>query len=167
MKKLAVFLASWLALAGVAVENIRANFTQTITNDQNKTITYTGKVSIGTDRVLWEYETPSVKKVLITQRQIYILEPDLEQVTVTKNLGTQDLKAIYKNAKTLDAHTRQAVLDGKEVLIKDDGKFVTGLYYIDEVGNRAAISFRATAPFKFSQEDFKLQIPKHYEIIGE
>ena len=62
-------------------KTIQSDFTQKVTNDQNKTIIYQGTFFATNDKkALWIYEKPVAKKIYFNNTRVLIIEPELEQV---------------------------------------------------------------------------------------
>ena len=91
MKKLLILFFSAFFLYALNLPlYFRADFIQKMQN-----VTYKGKIFLYKDRVLWEYNYPVTKKVLITDK-MYICEPDLEQVIVSKKPDFNLFKILKK-----------------------------------------------------------------------
>ena len=77
-------------------EYFSADFTQKIYSD-NSILTYKGKIFTDSKKVFWKYTYPNEKEIWITDK-VYVYEPDLMQVTISKKPKLNIFNAI-KNAK--------------------------------------------------------------------
>jgi outer membrane lipoprotein carrier protein len=119
-------------------KNFAAKFTQYIYQN-NKKLTYKGIVILNNNQIYWKYTYPSLKEIWIKDK-VYIYEPDLMQVTVSKK-PKLNLFKILKNAKKLKDNLYVALADNKEIYFIYD-KTLKKAYYNDDIGNRVEIYFK-------------------------
>jgi outer membrane lipoprotein carrier protein len=138
-------LSTLLLLADLKpFKTLSLDFTQVITNEQNRTLTYTGKLHMQQpNRILWEYETPVVKKIYIANSQVTIYEPDLLQATIFKNGRELNPIHMFNESTKIDENTRSAKFNQKEILIKHNKDEITNLSFLDEVENSVVIYFKS------------------------
>jgi outer membrane lipoprotein carrier protein len=135
---LLTFLFSNLLFALIIPKNFAANFTQHIYQD-NKKLTYKGIVILKNNQIYWKYTYPTLKEIWIKDK-VYVYEPDLMQVTVSKK-PKLNLFKILKNAKKLNKNLYVANANNKEIYFIYD-KTLKKAYYTDDIGNRVEIYFK-------------------------
>jgi outer membrane lipoprotein carrier protein len=119
-------------------KNFATKFTQYIYQN-NKKLTYKGIVILNNNKIYWKYTYPSLKEIWIKDK-VYIYEPDLMQVTVSKK-PKLNLFKILKNAKKLKDNLYVALADNKEIYFIYN-KTLKKAYYTDDIGNRVEIYFK-------------------------
>jgi len=171
MKRL-LFLAL-LATSGQAqITNINyfeANFTQSIVDDQNKTITYIGHVKAAKPQyALWQYTSPVDKKVYILPHKVIVVEPELEQAIIKKIGGNFDFFSLIKHAKEIDKDHYLAHFKDKSYYINMKDNILTSIFYKDEFDNSVTINFtNVNEKRKIERKDFVPHIPEDYDLIQE
>ena len=162
MKKLFVLLFFLIALNALELpKNFSADFTQTIT-DQNKKITYKGKIYYKNGKILWKYSYPAEKYIWIRDR-VYVYEPDLFQVTISPK-PKFTLQNIVKNAKKIKDDIYEAKIDKKRVFFKYD-KSLKYLKYKDQMDNNIEINFSNQSTKELNESTFIPTYPKDVDII--
>jgi outer membrane lipoprotein carrier protein len=144
MKSLHLFLLLSLTLWGSFIDFKDASvaFKQTVTNDQNRTLTYSGILHMKVpSHIVWEYQTPVVKKIYIAKKHVTVYEPDLLQATIFKSGKELNPITIFNESKQVDTTTRKVLFDKREIVIKHNKKEIESLHFLDEVENRVAIRF--------------------------
>jgi outer membrane lipoprotein carrier protein len=159
-KWIIIFLLTISLFAFNIPKNFAANFKQYIYQNDKK-LKYKGIVVINNNQVYWKYTYPNIKKIWITDK-VYIYEPDLMQVTVSKK-PKLNLFKILKNAKKLNGNKYIALADNKEIYFIYD-KTLKEAYYKDDIGNKVEIYFQkldkniSIPPLKFPNDvDFIYQ----------
>ncbi len=171
MKRL-LFLAL-LATSGQAqITNINyfeANFTQSIVDDQNKTIVYQGHVKAAKPQyALWEYKSPVEKKVYILPHKVIVVEPELEQAIIKKISGNFDFFSLIKHAKEIDKDHYLAHFKDKSYYINLTNSTLSSISYKDEFDNSVTINFtKVDEKKKIERKDFVPNIPEDYDLIKE
>ncbi len=149
------------------LESIRSNFKQTITDDHNKTLTYTGNLRAKKPALAhWHYATPIEKEIYIDNANVTIVEPDLEQAIIRDIGDTIDIIAILKASQKIDDTHYRAHYNDKsyDIFLKDNT--LGAIRYVDDFGNKSAIEFsdlKLNLPVQSSQ--LKAVIPEDYDII--
>ena len=171
MKHLALLAFLWAALFGFAdsVKSLSADFTQQITDDTNKTITYSGHMdALRPDMALWVYDTPVQKSVYIVGHQVTIIEPELEQAIVKTFREEIDLFKILAKAKKLDDDTYLATHKSQQFLIKIKDDVPMAISYKDAFENKIRILFshQKLNP-GLPADTFTPHIPKDYDLLTE
>ena len=146
-----------------------AAFTQTITDDANKTITYEGRVdALRPDKALWQYLKPVSKSVYVEGRKVTIVEPELEQAIIKTFRDEIDLFKILAKAQKLDDDTYLAAYESQHFLVKIDGDTPRSIAYRDAFENRIVIRFSAQkVNGPIDDALFVPAIPDDYDILSE
>jgi len=171
MKKL-LFL-TLLAVSSYAnisdIKYFEADFTQSIVDDQNKTITYLGHVRAAKPQyALWEYKTPIDKQVYILPSKIVVIEPELEQVIIKRIASNFDFFTLIKNAKKINKDNYLAIFNNTKYYIKLEKGMIQSISYLDEFENNVKILFASQMKnLKYKKEVFTPNIPIEYDIISE
>jgi outer membrane lipoprotein carrier protein len=136
------FICSTLAADILDFTTLKANFEQTIVNEQNNTIHYSGTLYIlKPDKILWQYDTPIKKSIFITQHNVTIYEPELYQAVIFKQNEELNPVKMLNESKQVSATERISEFNGNKITIKLNDKKVESLSFIDKVGNRVTIRF--------------------------
>ncbi len=171
MKILLLVALSATVLFGFAdnVRTLSADFTQTITDDTNKTITYEGHVdALRPDKALWAYHSPVEKDVFVLGKKVTIIEPELEQA-ITKTFRSEiDLFKILEHAKKLDAETYLATHGSQQFLVKIKDDIPMAISYKDAFENRIRILFsKQKINRNLDALLFEPRIPAGFDILRE
>jgi len=142
-------------------EYFSADFTQKIYSE-NKVLTYKGEIYTNSKNVYWKYTYPDTKQIWINQK-VYIYEPDLLQVTISKKPKFNLFNAIKKAKKTKN-NTYTALIDNKKIHFKFD-KTLKKAWYVDDVGNKVEIVFTNQSKEKINPSLFKPNFPENIDII--
>ena len=156
-------ILAFITLLSYAIElpkQFSADFNQTITSD-NQNVTYKGKILYNNGNIVWKYTYPNEKTIWIKDK-VYIYEPDLYQVTVTKRDNTT-LNEIIKNAKKIKNHLYESNIKDKKIYFIYDNT-LKKLYYTDDVGNKVVINFYNQTN-SVNLDAFKIKIPKDADFI--
>ncbi|WP_236618702.1 LolA-like outer membrane lipoprotein chaperone [Lebetimonas sp. JH292] len=121
-------------------KEFKAKFTQYIYS-KDKKLTYKGIVILKNNEIYWKYTYPNIKEIWIKDK-VYIYEPDLMQVTISKK-AKLNLFKILKNAKKLDKNLYVAINNKKEIYFIYD-KTLKKAWYTDDIGNKVEIYFKKT-----------------------
>jgi len=138
-----------------------ADFTQKIYSD-SKVLTYKGKIYTDSKNVFWKYTYPNEKEIWINDK-VYVYEPDLLQVTVSKKPEFSLFNAV-KNAKKIKDGEYEATVDNKKVYFKFS-KTLQKAWYTDDVGNKVVIIFENQSDKKIKKELFTPRFPKEIDVI--
>jgi len=161
------FLMTSLFAFGESIQSFEADFVQTITDEEKKTLTYKGKMhSKRPDLVLWHYTEPINKKIYITKIKAIIVEPELEQAIIKRLQGEIDFFGILASAKAVDDTHYQATYKEIEFTLKEDHGVIESLSYTDQLENKVLITFTAQKQNRPLDESlFVPKIPKDFDII--
>jgi outer membrane lipoprotein carrier protein len=119
-------------------KNFTAKFIQYIYQNDKK-LKYEGIVILNNNKVYWKYIYPIAKEIWIKDK-VYVYEPDLMQITISKK-PKLNLFKILKNAKKLNKKLYAAIANNKEIYFIYD-KTIKKAYYTDDIGNRVEIYFK-------------------------
>ncbi len=140
--------------------NFEANFTQTI-NNNGKKLYYKGKIFYKNDQILWKYSYP-VKKYIWINEKVYVYEPNLMQVTISKR-PKFTLQNILKNAKK-EKNFYVTKINNKKVYFVYD-KTIKSLHYKDDAGNLVTITFSNTSTKPLKTSIFIPTYPEDVDFI--
>ena len=164
-------VAIFTSLFGFAdtLESISADFTQTITDDTNKTITYEGHLyAVRPDKARWDYFKPVEKSVYVIGHKVTIVEPELEQAIVKTFRDEIDLFKILAHAEKVAPDTYLATHGSQKFLIKIKDNVPMALSYQDAFENRIRIRFsRQQIDTVLSPALFQPRIPEDYDLLTE
>ncbi|PHR74234.1 MAG: cell envelope biogenesis protein LolA [Arcobacter sp.] len=162
-----VIISSLQALEFKNLKSIQADFKQTIINNADQRIIYSGKLFIKEpSRILWKYEEPIIKNVFLINTMVIIDEPELEQAIFTTLNSEVNLLALLKSAKKISNEKYEAEIN--EViytfLIKDNK--IDKIVYKDELDNKVSIElFNSVYNEEIKESIFKFVAPSYYDII--
>ncbi len=166
MKKIAIIIVLVVSLhANITFDNITSSFKQTITNDMNQTITYKGEIFVDDDRVLWEYQEPIVKSVLVKDSKVFITEPEIYQMSVINHDEGINLKKIYEDSTMVEKNMREVVFDGTPMRLTIGKEFIDTITFKDKLDNQIEIVFFDIRKKKISEERFQVDIPEAFDVI--
>ncbi len=162
---LSICLFSILLFAKININSIKANFVQTITNDQNKTIKYSGKLFAKKNGfVLWIYQKPIQKKLYFLKNKVVIIEPDLEQAIFAKTDKIPKILNIIQNIKNNNYIVIKYHGIHYKVTVKNNK--ILSINYIDKIGNRVKIIFKnEDVNLIIDNSIFQYSIPANYDIL--
>ena len=138
----------------------KSEFNQTIISD-NKKLIYKGRVFYKKKQIFWKYTYPEEKYIWVKEK-VYIYEPDLMQVTITKKQNL-NLQNILRDAKKIKNNLYETDLDNKKIYFIYD-KTLKKLYYTDEMGNKVEINFYNQSN-EVNDSIFKPNIPDDTDVI--
>ncbi|EQB34446.1 hypothetical protein M947_10590 [Sulfurimonas hongkongensis] len=171
MKHLYILLLSFsLSFASFdKIDSFDASFTQSVTDDKGKTLTYKGHISASKPQnALWSYKEPIQKDVFINSHQVIIVEPEIEQVIIRSIGSSLDFFNMIKNAKEIKKGTYEANFENKIFTITTSEEIIESISYIDEFENRVKIVFESQVQNKdINQEIFIPKYPLDFDIIRD
>lgn len=169
MKFLYTFLISsflFLQASSLDITSIKANFIQTITNEQNSTIKYSGKFYARSDnKALWIYQKPIKKELYFINGEVVIIEPELEQAIFSRAKKLPKILDILKSAKK-EKNRLIALCCGTKYTIFIKNNQITSVSYTDKVGNKVVITFlNEETNLIIDDEIFRYKIPDYFDIL--
>ncbi len=149
--------------------SFNSKFVQTIIDDNNKKITYSGELWASKPQyALWSYQKPIQKSVYINGSKITVIEPQIEQVTL-RNLDNEiDFLQIIQKSKKVDTDKYTAMLKGQTYTLLFKNDVLSSISYQDGYDNRVTIVFTnpiQNKPIETSR--FKPIIPTDFDIIKD
>ena len=124
------------------INSFKADFTQTVTDEKNKVLTYKGNlVASKPQNAMWDYKTPITKTVYINNNSVTIVEPEIEQVIIRKIESNFDFFKMLKNAKMLKKNIYLAEFEKTSFIIVTKKDKIKSISYIDEFENTVKVSF--------------------------
>jgi outer membrane lipoprotein carrier protein len=142
-------------------EYFSADFTQKIYSD-NSILTYKGKIFTDSKKVFWKYTYPNEKEIWISNK-VYVYEPDLLQVTISKKPEFNLFDAL-KNAKKIKNNDYIANVNDKKIHFLYDNTLKKA-WYTDDVGNKVEITFSNQSKKKINSSTFNPKFPEDVDFI--
>jgi outer membrane lipoprotein carrier protein len=146
MKTLLLFLSlSSLLFSSIHLPpHFRADFIQKVTNNKNKVLTYTGKITFSENTYFkWEYKTPSKKEVCSNAVQLIVVDHDLEQVSSYFINNGLDISKVLLKAKLHKNTIYLAHYEDKTYTIQlNKKKQLHSIAYFDDLDNKVQIIFK-------------------------
>ncbi|AJC86034.1 LolA-like outer membrane lipoprotein chaperone [Campylobacter sp. RM16704] len=146
-------------------ENFSSDFEQKVSNN-SLSLSYKGNFIITKNKAFWNYIKPNNKQIYINNKEIVIIEHELEQAIYTQLQNLPNLQEIFKQAKKTSQENYEARYENIIYNIKIENDKLENISYKDELENSIVIYFYNQ---KFNQninnEIFIPKIPSHYDII--
>ncbi len=163
------FLPALLFAKIETFRTIQSDFTQKVTNDQNKTITYEGQFYATQDKkALWIYEKPVAKKIYFNGNKVVILEPELEQAIITTLENTPNIALLLQDAKEIAPNQYSTEYRETTYTIYVSQQTIDRITYHDKLDNSVEIHFNNQSTNLFLDDTlFQIEIPKGYDILRE
>ena len=148
-------------------KTLSSDFTQTITNEENSTITYKGSFyATSKQMALWIYKTPISKKVYFIKNRVVIIEPELEQAIITTLKQSPNFATIIKRAKKISKNRYLTKYENTNYYIYIKNGEISSIKYRDKLENRVVIKLNNLEKnIILDNALFKVNIPKDYDII--
>ncbi len=164
---LSLLIIAPLFAIGEKTVTMQAEFVQTITDEKNSTITYTGNMlAKRPNMTMWHYMKPVEKTVYITSANVTIVEPELEQAIVKKLDNSIDILAILAAAKKNSRERYTAYYNHQQYHISMQGDMIKSISYSDAFDNIVTIVFTAQQINKdIDDSRFHADIPEEFDII--
>ncbi len=167
-----ILFLSIISLSFASFNNLKtfqADFKQILRNDQNNTITYTGRLYADSkSKALWIYKTPVSKKIYYDKNLVVIIEPDLEQAIFSKLKKVPNVLNILQKAKKIKHGVYIAKCCRKNFWIYLKNGVISKITYKDKMQNRVTILFfNQKVNKKISPSIFKYKIPAGYDILKD
>ena len=138
-------------------------------DEHDKTILYRGELwATKPQNALWLYQTPIQKSVYINGKELTIVEPTIEQVTIKTLSGEIDFLEIIKKAKKVDNDHYNATLNGITYTIMFKNDILNTIQYRDSYENRVTIKFLNPSTNQLVEaKRFKPTFPSDFDIIRD
>ncbi|WP_331773835.1 LolA-like outer membrane lipoprotein chaperone [Sulfurospirillum sp. 1612] len=150
-------------------KSLQSDFTQTITNDENSTITYTGTFyATAANQALWIYKSPIKKSVYFDGNHVAIVEPELEQVIMTTLQRSPNLTQIIADAKKMHHDTYKATYENTDYFINIKNDTIQDIHYKDKLDNHVVIHLKNLQKnIILDATLFQVKIPEGYDVIDQ
>jgi len=151
------------------IVSFEADFTQSITDEKNKTINYNGHiVASKPQNARWSYIKPVKKEVYINDFEVTIVEPEIEQVIIRRIESNFDFFKMIHNAKKIEANRYVANYRDVKFTIIMKNKFIESISYLDEFENNVKIVFKNQKQNqKINETVFRPFFPLEFDIIRD
>ena len=162
-----VIISSLQALEFKNLKSIQADFKQTIINNADQRIIYSGKLFIKEpSRILWKYEEPIIKNVFLINTMVIIDEPELEQAIFTTLNAEVNLLALLKSAKKISNEKYEANINEVKYTFLIKNNKIDKIIHKDELDNKVSIElFNSVYNEEINESIFKFVAPSYYDII--
>lgn len=151
------------------MNSFTSKFDQTITDSSGKTIRYEGELwASKPQNALWVYHKPVQKSVYITNKNVVVLEPAIEQATLRSLDNDIDFLQIVSKAKKIDEEHYTATVKGQSysILLKND--LLASIGYTDGFDNKVQIRFLSPVQNRpIDSSRFKPMIPTGYDVLQD
>jgi len=164
-----LLLSTSLFAIGENITTMQADFTQTITDDKNSTLIYKGNMLAKRPNMAkWHYVEPIEKRVYIVDKEVTVVEPELEQAIIKKLDNSIDILAILSSATKISKEHYVAIYHEKEYEIYLSGKKIKSIHFSDAFDNQVSINFtQEKINQKIDDQRFKAEIPLDFDIIKD
>lgn len=152
------------------LHTLESDFKQSIVNEQNSQITYSGKMyaTQKDNQALWEYTTPIVKKIYYKEGNIVIIEPELEQAIFAKLTKVPNVLQLLNSAQKLSDTKLVTTFNKIKYTITLDKNKIKKITYVDEIQNKVTIVFeKQTTNGYIKPETFVYSIPEEFDILEQ
>ena len=151
------------------LNSFSAHFVQTVVDDKNTTIEYSGNIKAKRpDKAMWSYVKPVKKLIYINNEDLVIIEPEIEQVILKKVGDTIAFFQMLKSAKKVDDDNYIANYQKLTLHIHVKGEKILSITYLDELENKVTIKFSDQEENKKIEDSvFKAKIPLDYDLVYE
>lgn len=150
------------------LNTFQANFTQTVTDENNKVLSYSGSVVASKPQnAVWTYTTPIKKEVYIDINTATVIEPEIEQVIIKHIESNFSFFNMINNAKKIKENVFVANYKESKFTIITKNDLIESISYIDEFENKVKIVFKNQK--QNEAIDLKLfvpNIPENFDIIN-
>lgn len=166
---IAIFLATNLFASLDNINSFKADFTQSITDEKRKTITYYGDVLASKPQnAKWSYIKPVKKIVYMDSYEVTIVEPEIEQVLIRRLDANFDFFKMIANAKKISEGVFVAEHKNTKFTITKKGSLIESISYIDEFENRVKIVFKNQKQNeKIDLKFFTPSYPLSFDIVRD
>ncbi|WP_294964245.1 LolA-like outer membrane lipoprotein chaperone [Sulfurimonas sp.] len=165
-----LLLSSTLAFASFdSLTSFQADFTQSVTDDKDKSLVYKGHVAASKPQnALWNYTKPINKDVFINKYSVTIVEPEIEQVIIRKINSNLDFFNMIENAKKIEKNVFEAHYKESKFTITTKNKIIETISYVDEFENKVKIVFKNQEQNqKINMELFIPNYPLEFDVIRD
>ncbi|WP_415398471.1 LolA-like outer membrane lipoprotein chaperone [Sulfurimonas sp. CS5] len=165
-----LFLTSTLAFASFdSLNSFQADFTQSVTDDKNKSLVYSGHVAASKPQnAVWNYTNPIKKDVYINRFNATVIEPEIEQVIIRRIDSSLDFFNMLRNAKKIEKNRYEAYYKESKFVITTKDEVIETISYIDEFENKVKIVFKNQKQnVKIDMKIFTPKYPLEFDVIRD
>ncbi|MGM0622597.1 MAG: LolA-like outer membrane lipoprotein chaperone [Campylobacterota bacterium] len=156
-----------LAYALHVPKTIKADFTQTVTNEHDQTIKYSGKIYVQMPHdSKWVYTKPAPKSICVSKQSITIVERDLEQATIYNNQSHLNFNNLLNDAKEISSEHYETTFEGITYSLQTKEEKIHFLEFVDELQNRSQIEF-SNVSYDTKLPSLECDIPPYYDIYKD
>lgn len=150
------------------LNTFQADFTQTVTDEKNKVLSYSGfVVASKPQNAVWTYTTPIKKEVYIDINSATVIEPEIEQVIIKHIESNFSFFNMIKNAKKIKENVYIANYKESKFTIITKNNLIESISYVDEFENNVKIMFKNQKQNEeINPEMFIPDIPQDFDIIN-
>ncbi len=162
-KLVAAFFAS-INLIALELHDFHGEFVQKVGQE----ISYRGEIYLNREplNILWIYKKPILKKIYVSSGKTVVVEPRIEQVTVSKRDSGKNLIQILKNAKKIDKGIYRAHYEDTEYTIWVDKRDLpTKITFTDKFEKPVVIEFINIKPQKSDRKIFIPKYEKSFDLV--
>jgi len=151
------------------MSSFNSKFIQTIIDESNKKIVYTGELwASKPQNALWVYQKPIQKSVYVNGSKITVIEPQIEQVTMRTLDDEIDFLQIIQKAKKVDEDKYSATVKGQTYTVQFKNTLLVSISYKDSYDNRVTIQFTNPVQNKAIEANrYKPTIPEGFDILKD
>ncbi len=149
--------------------SLSSNFVQTIVSPEGSSFKYEGKFYAKKPHyVLWSYKTPTNKSMYITNDNVMIVEPELEQVIISKMKNIPNISILLENAREVSKNLFKTTFEDVEYNIFVENNKPKSIKYVDKLENQITIDFlHVRTNINLDTRLFKYKIPNGFDIIKQ
>lgn len=167
---LATLLSSTLCFAALDnINSFEANFSQSITDDKNSTLSYSGTIKAQKPQeAVWNYLKPIKKDVYINRFRVTVVEPEIEQVIVRNIESSFDFFQIIQNTKKIAEGKYEGFYKETKFFISTENNLIKSIFYKDSFENGVKIIFTNQEQNKrINEEVFVAKYPLEFDVIRD
>ena len=165
-----IFLIAASLFAKIDINSFESSFIQIVKDDSNKEAKYYGKLYFKKPfKIFWKYEKPIKKYIYIQNQKIVTIEPELEQVTISKRIKIKNIIKILNNAKKVSKNLYEADFEGKKYYIYfDENHKLKKISFKDRFDKNVEILFvNPKQNIDISDAVFQIKIDPSFDIIQD
>lgn len=153
----------------VDIKFFDADFQQKIVDDKGKILHYSGHIKATKPHyVLWNYKKPIQKDIYISENEIIIIEPEIEQIIVRKMNPDFNFFKMIQNAKKIKKETYTTTFNNSKLTIHMTKAKLISISYKDKFENNVSIVFsKQIQNKKIPLSIFTPKIPLDYDLIRD
>ena len=171
MKHILIFslLLSGLLASPINLSTFKADFTQNITDDKNKVLTYKGNIlATDTQKALWKYNFPIKKLVYLNKNKVTIVEPEIEQVIIRYVKSNFNFFNMLKDSKEVSKNKYLTTFNNVNFIINTKDNKIKSINYLDEFENQVKIIFENQKQnIKIDNNKFVPKYDLNFDIIRD